>query len=320
MNNETIRIKTYFSPRIENLVKSKEISNDDVFSYLSTIKQFYQDKNYLIFLMPSSLIQNLYASRKLKTYIESILKNRESKIILTSIVNIHCTNNEKVVKSICANIYSEYINYNIPFVIDTIEGTFDKECGGNCNQLFCKSYRKILLTSIDTDSFRETSKAMQKEWIFTRAHLTNRSIKNLLLVLGILFGANYTEISKIETLCITDALINDMSGFNKDTVKKICYSIARSVYFPSAHTANYHEYSIDYHLHGQFSKYKEHTIFRLDCMGENKKGVKGSGKERIFFSEYGGKRFYLAYSDNHEIRKEKLKSRIDAICLSKDRI
>lgn len=311
---ESIRLKTFLSPIIEE----KILEFGDNLSLFNKIKKYYDDDDVALLFIPKSIMAVLELDPRLKIECTKIKNNRNSKINFVNINlkekceelnNLEATNTEKL-------IVSEIQLNSIPFIVNDSNGNFFKKCEKKCEKTFCSSTEKIKYTNFENDNFTITSEFHLKDWLFVRDDITDENIKKFLIVVGKYFNVSSDDIKKLESVLFTENFIEDISREDSSEIREILIAVARSIFFkPRGNGGG--EDSIDYHRNSDFPSHKGYQFYRLDCVPIDKSGLgRSSGKKRALFGEKDEIRYYIAYTENHDFSRNKIKTILESIKLN----
>lgn len=307
---ESIRLKTFLSPIIEN----KIFQMDDNISLFNKIKKYYEDENIALLFIPKDIMAILELDPLLKIECSKIKNTRNSKI---NFVNINlkekCDGVDKLETNTERLIVSEIKKNTLPFIINDSDGVFFRKCEKKCEEIFCTSTEKIKYTNFEEEKMITTSEFHLKEWMFVKNDITDINIKKFLVVVGKYFNVSLEAIEKLNNIIFTKNFIEDISKESSIEIREILIAIARSIFFKSRGTGG-GENSIDYHRNSDFPSHIGYQLYRVDCVPIDKSGLgRSSGIKRALFGEKEAKRYYILYTGNHDFQKNKIKNCLDAI-------
>lgn len=315
MNKDSIYLKLILSPVNVQKILNYEISIEKISGMFFLMQDYLEkDKKSIILQLSNELVPILMSEKKLKIWYEGIKRKRDSKIIFKDVKNENCKEEEYTNLS-GKMVIKELQNKNIPFLLDIDRYYFEKKCNHlNCNEEFCKAFNKIETTQLSENFFKDKIVDNKEKWIFFKESLDVQSIRNFLILIGTFYNLRKEEIQKLNSVYFDDEFISEIKKESSNTIKKILISIARSIFFPAISSKDRNSMSIDYHRNSSYPQEGNKSIYRLDCINENKSGNGNSGVERIIFiSEMKGKieeRRYIAYTPNHDIERGVLRARI----------
>lgn len=312
---EVIRLSTVISPDLEERIKTYGLKNEDLEKLLDKIITYYSKEKTALLLLPSSLEEAFYRTKKLRVY-RQMLDLEEVGVIIGDFPKTYeCSNvlEQETLES-KTYIYNKVKNCEIPFVIDNVSGGIKRNCNvtKECNDTFCKSIEEIFYTDISSESFSKTSEDYYKNWVFHKKEINEENIKKFIRVIGRFFEVTEEDLLKLKNINITENYIEELKKHSKKEIKEAIISIARSIFFPSYREKNT-KFAIDYHPNNNFTKYNGWNIYRMDCLDLYKTGNTNSGTRRSIFIEKDKVRYYIAYTKNHDIADKIIKNRINKI-------
>lgn len=319
---DEIRLNLVMSPSIEFKVINNSISNNDINNLFKLKKVIEDHKNFITCLLPIELKSYFESNSLLNIFLSSIM-DRESNFIFQPYIRIDCLSKENMTLIFPENPFSYYTNTIIlsflskneyPFIFSSKNEMITKKECTVCNVSNSCKENIELETFVPKEDLNDSLKdilnlSIENMWL-TKNNIDTDRIK--FFIISVSFYLGFSIPKNIDTLFIHKDFIEDIKKSSRGKLKNILYSIFRSFCFPSISNKSRMELSIDWHRNDPY-RISSHCIYRCDVVEFGFSGKQNSGADRIIFSTNNDNKYYIAFTETHDVESDKLVNRINSI-------
>lgn len=323
MNNE-LRILVHFSPLLEEmLIQGK---SDEVFLELKNCVDVIEKfKHSSLLVIPNEAIGYFYSDTKLRVLYGKIGSNTQINVLFINLANYNkCIDSYHDMYpgypySTNTHLFTNFaLQKNKAFVLfDHVAYSYSKnKCiicdeGEACHIRYNFTALKIKNASDLKQMFLDISGKTLDEWSLNKNSIKESDLKGLAFLQAILYGADDNHVQNISKYKVTGNFIDDLKKFDIKTIIDSSFCMFRATSYPSVQTPDYHKLSIDWHRNNpDRMPHSEYKLYRVDVLGAQKTGLRGSGAVRLLMAIKGNDTHFIMATDSHDFCKKTIRERV----------